>query len=138
MKEFVDTNVFAYAFDKDQPKHRRVARQVLRRLARDGCGVISTQVMLELYSVLTRKMDMSAPRAGKVVCGLARLEVVGMQAGLVVEALELSAVHAVSVWDAAVLVAAWAAKCAQILTQDLQHGQMLAGVRVVNPFLNLV
>jgi predicted nucleic acid-binding protein len=40
-----------------------------------------------------------------------------------------------SYWDAAILAAAKAARCSQLLSEDLNHGQDYDGVIVVNPFL---
>jgi predicted nucleic acid-binding protein len=37
-------------------------------------------------------------------------------------------------WDALVVAAARAGGCRTLLTEDLQHGQDLSGLRVVNPF----
>lgn len=46
----------------------------------------------------------------------------------------LSRLHSVSFWDALVLQAASVAGCSVLLTEDLRHGQVLAGVRIENPF----
>jgi predicted nucleic acid-binding protein len=41
----------------------------------------------------------------------------------------------VSYWDAAIIGASRAMGCAQVLAEDLSHGQDYGGVRVTNPFL---
>lgn len=40
-----------------------------------------------------------------------------------------------SYWDAAIVEAARASGCDEVLSEDLNHGQDYAGVRVTNPFL---
>ena len=45
-----------------------------------------------------------------------------------------SARFRISYWDAAVVEAARSLGCSELLTEDLNHGQSYAGVRVVNPF----
>jgi predicted nucleic acid-binding protein len=58
-----------------------------------------------------------------------------MDAELVIAAVVLARRHKLSLWDALIVVAAKAGGAAELLTEDLQHGQTLEGVRVVNPFL---
>ena len=42
----------------------------------------------------------------------------------------------ISCWDACILAAVQAAKCRELLTEDLRHGQDYGGIRVTNPFLS--
>jgi len=39
------------------------------------------------------------------------------------------------VYDGLILAAAVEAGCSKLLTEDLQHGQVVEGVRIENPFL---
>ena len=52
---FVDTNVLAYAYDADSGDKGERAREVLAEI--EG-AVVSTQVVLELFAVLTRKLGL--------------------------------------------------------------------------------
>jgi len=40
----------------------------------------------------------------------------------------------VSYWDAAIIAAARACGCTEVLSEDMNDGQMYGSVRVVNPF----
>jgi predicted nucleic acid-binding protein len=42
--------------------------------------------------------------------------------------------YQISYWDAAIIEAARALGCREVLSEDLAHGQDYGGVRVVNPF----
>ena len=128
---FIDTNVLAYAYDADSPAKREVARRVLNDL---GGAVVSTQVLLELYAVLTRKLGIAAETACQAVDALMGLEVVPTDERLVSDGLRLSLDNEISHWDALIIVAAVRAGCDTVLTEDLSHGQVIEGVRVVNPF----
>ncbi len=44
--------------------------------------------------------------------------------------------HRISFWASLILAAAEAANAAVLLSEDLSHGQVIAGVRVENPFRN--
>jgi predicted nucleic acid-binding protein len=50
-------------------------------------------------------------------------------------ALEISKRYGFSIWDGLIVAAAIEAKCSTLLTEDLQHGQVVEGLRVENPFL---
>lgn len=128
---FLDTNVLAYAYDRGQPAKRARAFEMLERVDR---AVISTQVMLELFSVLTRKLRVSPIDAQSAVDGLMHLHVVPSDAQLVRASIALSMSEGISHWDAMVVLAASRAGCDVLMTEDLSNGQVIAGVRVVNPF----
>lgn len=128
---FIDTNVLAYAYDGDSPAKREIARRVLNDL---GGAVISTQVLLELYAVLTRKLGLAQETAYQAVDALMDLEVVPTDERLVSDGLRLSVDSNISHWDALIVVAASRAGCDTLLTEDLTHGQVIEGVRIVDPF----
>ena len=128
---FIDTNVLAYAYDGDSPAKREIARRVLNDL---GGAVISTQVLLELYAVLTRKLGLPQETAYQAVDALMDLDVVPTDARLVSDGLRLSVDSNISHWDALIVVAAVRAGCDTLLTEDLSHGQVIEGIRIVNPF----
>lgn len=54
--EFVDTNVLVYAYDSTTPDKHARASELLTRLWNDAGGVISVQVLQELYWTITRKV----------------------------------------------------------------------------------
>jgi predicted nucleic acid-binding protein len=128
---FVDTNVLAYAYDADSGEKGERAREVLAEI--DG-AVVSTQVLLELFAVLTRKLGLTREVAEEATESLMDLEVVATDARLVREGLRISRDHDISHWDGMIIAAAAASGCEVLLTQDLNDGQVIESVRVVNPF----
>ncbi len=50
------------------------------------------------------------------------------------DALEIKARYQISYWDSAIVAAARAGDCSEILSEDMSHGQDYGGVKVVNPF----
>ncbi len=130
---FLDTNVLAYRFDRGEPEKQ----QLVGRLLADSphTFVISTQVLLELFVVITRKLRPAVPlaEARRVVTSLARLPVVPADARLVLKATKTSDEHRISVWDAMILEAAAEAGCDKLWTEDLATGAELRGVAIVNP-----
>ena len=133
---FVDTHVVVYAFDDDEPVKQEQARSLLAGPDAPTTLVLSTQVLAEFYVTVTRKLarPLSAADAAQAVALLAELPVVGADRTSVLEAVDLARAHQLSLWDAQIVQAAAAADCATLLTEDLTHGAVLAGVRVENPF----
>jgi len=131
---FLDTNVLAYRFDGSEPRKQARAAELLSSTEHEF--VVSTQVLLELYQVLTRKLIPPLPTsaARQVIVTLSRLPVVGADAHLVLRASETSETHQLSIWDAMILEAAADGLCPQVWTEDLGAGRRIRGVEVVNPF----
>ena len=128
---FIDTNVLAYAYDADSGEKGERAREILGEV--DG-AVVSTQVLLELFAVLTRKLELTRDAAEEAVESLMGLEVVPTDARLVREGLRISRDHDLSHWDAMIVAAAATSGCEILLTEDLNDGQVIEGVRIANPF----
>lgn len=131
-KVFVDTNVLAYRLDGREQEKRQRARL---RMAEPHTFILSTQILLELYSVLTRKFDpaLTPPQARAVISEAATLPVVPADAELVLRASTTAQGHQLSIWDAMIVEAASEAGCDEIWSEDLATGAELRGVRVVNP-----
>lgn len=136
MSAFFDTDILVYPFDSSSPEKRHRARDLFReRAARDEV-LLSVQVLQELYVTLTRKLarPVRADRAERLVRSFAALPVVAIDAELVLAAVALSRRNQLSLWDALIVVAAKAGGASEVLSEDLQSGQIIAGLRVVNPF----
>jgi predicted nucleic acid-binding protein len=133
---FVDTNVLAYAHDRSESRKQPVAQARLEELWRERTGVLSTQVLQELYVVATRKLATPMPRttARRIVALYAEWPVVQVDVPLILAASDLEERHTLSFWDALVVEAARRAGATRLLTEDLQAGRRIAGVRVENPF----
>ena len=132
----VDTNVLVYAFDSADPIRHRSAAQLLSRLMDEDRLRLSTQVLQEFYVTMTRKARQmwSPERALAKLDDFAAWPVIISDLPLLREAVLLSRDFVVSFWDALVVVAAARSGADTLYTEDLNNGQILRGVRVVNPF----
>jgi predicted nucleic acid-binding protein len=133
---FVAPNVLAYAHDRSETRKQPVARARLEALWRDGTGTLSTQVLQELYVVATRRLapPMDRTTARKLVALYAAWPVVQVDVPLILAASELEERHTLSFWDALIVEAARRSGATRLLTEDLQAGRQIGGVRVENPF----
>lgn len=65
---FYDTNVLCYAYDSTQPKKRGACLTLVGRIfGGEGRGVISNQILVELYNALTRKLGVPPDTARVIV-----------------------------------------------------------------------
>jgi predicted nucleic acid-binding protein len=131
---FIDTNVFVYADDASAKAKRVRAREVLTPIIRERRAVISTQVMAEYFVAAIKKLKLPPDRARLRVDRLNRLDVVIIRPELIVGAIDLFRLHSLSFWDALVIRAARVAGCVRVLSEDLNDGQVIEGVRIENPF----
>lgn len=134
---FFDTNVLVYLFDSDEPEKKVRARERFEEAADAGHIVLSTQVLQEFYWVVTRKLASPLPPevAEERVRDLSSLPLVQVNAPMILAAISRNRRSGFSFWDALILEAALAGNADHLLTEDLQHGQDIDGMRVENPFL---
>lgn len=135
MRIFVDTNVWVYRFDDDEPVKQAQIRRVLTQVDRDDHLVVSTQVLQEFYVTVTRKLvrPLSVDDALTAVRELSDFEVVTLDPEMIAAAIGTSRDRQLSLWDSLILHAAARAGCEVVYTEDLQHGFEVLGLRVVNP-----
>lgn len=133
---FVDTNVLVCARDASAGAKHEAARAWVEHLWRSREGRISYQVLQEFYVTVTAKLRPGMDRAAarNDVRGLAAWRPVQTNMPLLEGAWLVQDRHGLSWWDALIVSAARAAECHYLLSEDLQEGQDLEGVRVLNPF----
>ena len=133
---FLDTNVLVYAYDGDAGPKQERAQSILAAAGGSGRYAISSQVLQEFYVTVTRKLErpVSPADAAQAVAALTKLPVVLLDAGSVLAAIQRSQARQVSLWDALIVQAAVEGGCARVLTEDLQHGQLIDGLQIENPF----
>lgn len=136
MREFVDTNVFLYAYDPSAGDKHAAARELVGRLGSSREGVLSVQVLQEFYVNVTRKIavPLSPPEAIDRLRVLAAWPTFSPTAQDVVAAAELALHAQVSFWDAMVVQGAAASGCKILWSEDLNSGQVISGVMIRNPF----
>lgn len=134
-KAFFDTNILVYRLDDRDRARQSAARALVAQAAARDEAVISTQILQEFYVVTTTKLRIDVAAAKAIMRTLQNMEVVTVDAELINEAVDVSAQHQLSFWDALVLVSAECAKCETLYTEDLNDGQIIRDVRISNPFL---
>jgi predicted nucleic acid-binding protein len=133
-RSFLDTNVLLYTDAVDAPAKHRRALDLLAEQRRARTGVVSLQVLQEYFVAATRKLAVDAAVARRKVELFANYHLVVLDVEDVLAAIDLHRLRQISFWDALVVRAAKEGGCSVLYSEDLQHGQSVDGVRIVNPF----
>ena len=133
-REFLDTNVLIYADDARDPRKRKRAQELIRRLMDEGRSVVSLQILQEFFSAATRKLKMSSEDARHRIVQYSRFDVVTLNTVDLVAAIDLHRLHRVSIWDALVVRAALNGTCTTLHTEDMQDGFVVETLTLRNPF----
>ena len=132
---FADTNVLLYSVSTI-PEEADKTRKAQALLANRDIG-LSVQVLQEFYVQATRASraePLTHDEAMGFIRAWRRFPTQELTLAVVDDALALKARFQVSYWDAAIIAAARASGCTEVLSEDLNDGQDYGGVRVVNPF----
>ncbi len=133
---FVDTSLLLYALSSRPDEADKAARAA--SILAEPVLALSVQVLQEFYVQATRPTaadPLSHEDAVAFMATLERFPVQAMTVDVMRAALGARVRWQLNYWDAAIVEAARALGCRELLSEDLQHGQDLDGVRVVNPFL---
>jgi predicted nucleic acid-binding protein len=134
-KAFVDTNVLIYGHDVDSAAKHQSAKRVLKELWNTRTGALSTQVLQEFYVNVTRKIPKPLPKAAarSVVNGYL-IWCVETTTAEISAAFRIEDEARIAFWDALIVAAAIKAGADRILSEDLNPGHTISGVRIENPF----
>ena len=132
VRVFFDTNILIYVGGQSDPR-ATASKQLLGR-----GGVVGIQVLNEFVAVARRKLAMSwediadALEAIRSLCG----EPTPLDWKIHAVAVDLARRHGLEIYDALIVSAALAAKCAVLYTEDMQHGRTFEGrLTLENPFV---
>ena len=134
-KVLLDTNLWVYLYSKEPYEKYQRVEQILRD--RPQSIQISTQVLGELFHVLTRKKFTSEADAVAIVSSLINsFPILPIESANVLQAMEVKQKYGYTYWDSLVLATALLNNCSILYSEDMQHGQLInTTLRIVNPFI---
>lgn len=131
----IDANILVYAIDRDAGfKHQR-SEEILLNAMKVGAW-LTAQSLAEFFHVAVRKNFASIDTAAaqvedwQVTFNIAIANIVCLN-----DAMAAVRDHGLSFWDAMQWATARQAGCTCLITEDMQHGQRIGGVELINPFL---
>ena len=135
MSRFLDTNILLYSISRDPREAAK--RTIAEALLDSDDNALSVQVLQEFDVQATRATRADA-LPHEIAAGLVRtwlrFPVQEITLAVMHGALEIKVAHRVSYWDAAIVAAARAIGCRELLSEDMSHGREIGGVVIINPF----
>jgi len=135
MTRFLDTNILLYSVSTNP--NERSKRDIAEHLLSEPGNALSVQVLQEFYvqaTRVTRPGLLTHDIAVSLIRTWLRFPVQSLTVLIMSDALDLKARSGLSYWDAAIVAAARALGSTELLSEDMQHGRQIGGVRIVNPF----
>jgi len=135
-KIFIDTNILVYAHDRSSGKKYEISKTIVEKLWVGRNGVLSTQVLQEFFYIVTKKIisPLSISKAKEIVEKLLYWQIVVNDGQIILQTIDLCRKYKYSFWDSLIIQSAISAKANLLLTEDLQSGQIIEGVKILNPF----
>ena len=133
-RSFIDTNVLIYAEASDVPAKQRTALDLLKRLYEEALGVLSTQVLQEYCNVALKKLRLPAQHVRAQLDLYQQFEVIQVTPAIIQAGLDLHQTRSVAFYDAIIVASAQIAGCEVLWTEDMNAGESVGGLRIINPF----
>lgn len=133
-RQFVDSNVLIYAYDRTAAERHDAALALMETLWESQRGALSVQVLQEFFVNVSRKIPFDEARRQVVL--LRSWSTHTPDARDVVEAIDIHRELKISFWDAMIVRSAAALGCEVLWTEDLNNGRRYRGVRAENPFVS--
>jgi predicted nucleic acid-binding protein len=131
---FIDTNVLVYSEDESNVVKQHIAKALIEQIVENHTPVISTQVLQEFYNASIKKLHIDETLAKDIVIDFFNMEVIQITTGLIEQGIDISILSRISFWDGLIIAAAVNAECSIVYSEDLNHGQIIRGVEIINPF----
>ncbi len=135
-KFFLDTNIIVYSFSEDSKK-RSVAINLIRNALESGKGVVSSQVVQEFVNVALFKFKVPLKAEDCIEYIKKYLEPlcdVNTDLEMIQEAIRIRIGNKISFYDSLIIAAALQSECNLLYSEDLNHGQKIRNLKIVNPF----
>ena len=134
-KIFLDSNILVYSFDERDVEKKDIAWDVVNSLIASRNGRISTQTLQEFFNVVTKKLKCDKEYAKKAVEYYSEAFPVHTNTLKdILSAIGISIKTQFSFYDSLIIAAAKGEGCSIVYSEDLNDGQTIDGVKIVNPF----
>ena len=133
-RSFIDTSILIYTQAGDAVRKQRTALDLLRQLHESANGVLSTQVLHEYANAALKKLRLGAAAVREQLLFWEQFEVVQLTPAIIHAGLDLHQTRSLSFYDAMIVAAAQTSGCTVLFSEDLHAGEVIKGVRIVNPF----
>src|SRR5215470_15662822 len=130
-RTFIDTNVLIYAHDTDAKAKHAAAKSILRELWSERNGVLSPQVLQEFYVNVTKKIPHPLTKeSARLVVSTYAIWCIETTSAEISNAFRIEDESQIGCWDALIVASALRSGASRILSEDMNAGQTIAGIRI--------
>lgn len=134
-KVFIDSNIFLYSLDSSDKAKNKTSSEVILKYAKENLIVISTQVLNEVYVVAVKKLGIDPISAKEFIRTMKKFYLISITPEIIESAIDCSILNRISYRDALMIATAETSGCTTLVSEDLNAGQRIRGVEILNPFL---
>ncbi len=134
-RRFLDTNILLYSISR-APEEATKRERAIALIDAGDCA-LSVQVLQEFYVQATRATrpdSLPHDLAAGLIRTWLRFPVQDTTVSVLHGAFEIKEAHGFSYWDSAIIAAARAQGCQELMSEDMSHGREVDGVTIINPF----
>jgi predicted nucleic acid-binding protein len=133
-RSFIDTHILIYAEISDEPAKRKMALTAIKSLYETANAVLSTQVLQEYCNVALKKLKLTPGHIRSQLDFYETFEIITITPHMIRLGLDLHQTRNLAFFDAMVIASAQTAGCSAVLSENMNAGEMINGVKIVNPF----
>lgn len=141
LRILIDTNLLVYIYDSADLNKQQKALEMVDRLISSHRAILSTQILGEWFSVVTRWKRGRSPllsqseaierlRVYMSVC-----EILPITTDVIEETLRGISLHSFSYWDAQIWACARVNAIPEIYSEDFATGSTVEGIQFTNPLV---
>jgi predicted nucleic acid-binding protein len=131
----LDTNILVYTFEPRDVVRQEKAIEIILQLEQNGAGCLSTQCLAEFVNAVVGKRILSINEAIiQVEHWINAFPIHALTPQIVLEAARGVRDHQLSYYEAQIWASAHLNQVVVVFSEDFQDGQMIEGVRFINPF----
>ena len=135
-KVFFDSNILVYSVDERDSLKQKIAIDLINKAMQNKIGAISTQSLQEFFSVTTKKLNVSKEAAKEYLDFFVdNFPVTQVTLSNIYKAIDISIQTQFSFWDSLIISAAHSSGCVIVYSEDMNHNQLVNGVKIINPFI---
>jgi len=138
-KYFIDTNLLVYLFSNKEPFKKNISLEIFKNAYTTGKGIISYQVIQEFCNVALKKFEKPLSLEDcKLFINSFLFPICTVYPGNEIfnTALEIKLETHFSFYDSLILASAYSDNCRVVYSEDLNPGQKVRDMIIVNPFSN--
>ena len=131
-RAFVDTNILVYLYSADEPQKRTIATNVFRSYIEP---VVSIPILNELCNVMLKKLGVSNDGVRNAVKEISEATLIAkISTSTIRKAIDMHEKFGFTFFDSFHLATATENACSVFFSEDMQHGQNIGNLKIVNPF----